>query len=284
MFVGLAAAIQNKEIAYPQSEITEELLSFEYEYTRQVEEWLETGKVMSAGAKSTRGWDDGRMVTFLQREKEDAHDYRYFPDPDLVPLKIDDAWVDEVRKQLPELPAARETRYRDELGLSEVDARAIIDDVALCAFFEQVLATGADAKRAAAVLRNYGAKRANDQGVQVHELGVTPQQIKDIIALVDADKISSSAADKLFGLCCESDVSAEALAEKHGLLQVSDTGALEGFVDQVLADAKNAQIVDDIKGGKDKAIGALMGQIMKLSKGQANPKLVTDLIRKKLLG
>ena len=134
------------------------------------------------------------------------------------------------------------------------------------------------------MLLNYGAKRANERGCAIHELGITPEQIKQIAQLAADDKIGSSAADELFGFCCDSADSAQVLAQKHGLLQVSDTGALEGYVDQVLAEPKNAKIVGDIKAGKDKAIGALLGQIMKLSKGQANPKLVGDLIKKKVRG
>ena len=119
-----------------------------YEYQRQVEEWLETGRVMGGGEKSTRGWDDQNQVTLMQREKEDAHDYRYFPDPDLVPVVIDDAWIERIKAQLPELPLVREARYVNELGLNVKDARALIDEPRACAFYEETLAAGVDAKRA----------------------------------------------------------------------------------------------------------------------------------------
>ena len=258
-----------------------------YEQQRQVEDWLETGRVMGMGMKVTRGWDDVKQVTTPQREKEDAHDYRYFPDPDLVPLNVSDDWVESVRSQLPELPLQREQRYVHELGLNVKDARAIIDEREVCLFFEAVLAQGVDAKRAAAILLNYGAKRANEQGCLVSQLGVTPQQIKEIADLAAADKIGSTAADDLFGLCCQPENQGQAaqdLAQKHGLLQVSDTSELEGFIDQVLADSKNAKAVADIEAGKDKAIGALMGQIMKLSKGRANPKIVGEMIKQRVRG
>ena len=258
--------------------------SIRHEYQRQVEEWLQTGRVMGGGQKSTRGWDDINMVTLLQREKEDAHDYRYFPDPDLVPVVVDDAWIDRIKAKLPELPIQREARYVNKLGLNVKDARAVIDEPATCTFFEETLTAGVEPKRAAAMLLNYGAKRANEKGCLLNELGITPEQIKGIADLAAADKIGSSAADELFGHCCDSADTAESLAEKHGLLQVSDTSALEGFIDEVLANPKNAKIVDDIKSGKDKAIGALLGQIMKLSKGQANPKVVGEMIKKKVRG
>ena len=255
-----------------------------YEYQRQIDEWLETGGVMTQRAKRTRGWDDQNMCTVHQREKEDADEYRYFPDPDLVPITISDQWLDRIKADLPELPLQRQRRYVDDLGVSHVDARSIIDEPRVADFFEAVLELGADPQRVAAMLLNYGAKRANDRKCRIDELGISPVQIKQIVDLTGADKISSSAADELFGLCCESDDSAAQLADRHDLVQVSDTGALEAYVDQVLAEARNQKLVADIKGGKDKAIGALIGQVMKLSRGQANPKLVTDVIRQKVVG
>ena len=256
--------------------------SIAYEYGRQVDDWLKTGRVMGAGEKSTRGWDDVKGVTFLQREKEDAHDYRYFPDPDLVPVVISDQWIDQVRATIPELPMQRRQRYIANFGLNPKTARQLIDEPASANFYEDVLATGADPKRAAAVLLNYGAKRANERDTGIDQLGITPEQVHDIIALSSHDKIGSTAADALFGLCCDSNEPAERLAETHGMLQVSDTGELDGFIDQVLADPKNEKTINDIRAGKDNAIGALIGQIMKLSRGKANPKVVTGMIKEKL--
>ncbi len=252
--------------------------AIQHEYERQVEEWLESGTVMKPGSKSTRGWDDVRGVTVLQREKEEAHDYRYFPDPDLVAVVVDDAWRDRVRARLPELPLAKLRRYRGELGLNEKDAHALADEPATARFFEVVLALGVDAKRASNMLLNYGLKRANEGGFGIDELGITPEQVRDIADLAAADRIGSSAADELFGLCCEHAAPAEALAEQHGLLQVSDSGALEGYIDQVLADPKMAKAVADIRAGKGQAVGAILGQVMRLSGGQANPKLVREMV------
>ncbi|MEX0887723.1 MAG: Asp-tRNA(Asn)/Glu-tRNA(Gln) amidotransferase subunit GatB [Phycisphaeraceae bacterium] len=253
-----------------------------YEYHRQIEQWLETGRVMQPGAKSTRGWDDVREVTVLQREKEEAHDYRYFPDPDLVELHVDDAWIERIAGQVPELPLARQRRYV-ALGLNVKDARALVDDPAEARFFDDVLAEDVDPKRAATLLLNYGAKHANERGVNLADLPITAGQVAGVAALLAAEKIGSSAADQLFGFCCDDPAaSAEQLADRHNLLQVSDTGTLEQYVDEVLADPRNEKAVGDIKAGKGKAVGALMGQIMKLSKGQANPKLVTEMIKQKL--
>ena len=254
-----------------------------YEYTRQIEEWQETGKVMGAGAKSTRGWDDARQATYLQREKEDAHDYRYFPDPDLLPVVVDDAWLERVRGCLPELPLAREKRFVGTLGLGHAEAQQIMEEPKLTRFFEAVVSEGVPAKRAAAILLNNLARRANARGVAVSDLGITPSQIKAVEALAAGSKISSSAADELYALCCEdSGADPVKLAESKGLMQVSDTGALDAWIDQALA--ANPKAVEAIKGGKDAAIGSLVGAVMKLSKGKANPKLIGEMIRKKILG
>ncbi|MBB6428707.1 Asp-tRNA(Asn)/Glu-tRNA(Gln) amidotransferase subunit GatB [Algisphaera agarilytica] len=262
-----------------------------HEHHRQVEQWLEDGRVMGARAKSTRGWDDVKLVTTPQREKEDADEYRYFPDPDLVTLKIGDDWLDRLRAEQPELPLAKKARYIGEYGLKPIDADNLLAEPANTRFFEDcVLAARADGgpvsepRRVAAMLLNAGAKRANEAGVFLDGLGITPQQVADTVALQDADKISASAADTLFGHACTSDDPAEKLAEQHGLLQVSDEGQLDEWIDQILADPKNEKAIEQIKGGKEKAIGALLGQIMKLSKGQANPKAVGDKIKAKLLG
>jgi len=257
--------------------------AIQYEHRRQVQEWSDTGVVMKPGTKSTRGWDDHKGVTFLQREKEEAHDYRYFPDPDLVPVVVSDEWVEAIRAKLPELPEARRRRYVESLGLNPKDAANLIDEPAGTRFFEAVLKEGADPKRAAALLLNYGAKLANDRNCRIDQLGITPAQVAGIAALLDGNKISSNAAADLFALAPGSGgATAEQLAEHHGLLQVSDTAALEAFVDQVLADPRNEKTVADLRGGKDKAIGALMGQIMKLSKGKANPQVVTQMVKKKV--
>ena len=261
-----------------------------HEYERQVDEWLRTGKVMKPGTKSTRGWNDATGTTFLQREKEEADDYRYFPDPDLTPVVVTDEWIERLRKRLPELPAAKEKRYVEVLGLSAKDAQQLLAEAKTAAFFDAVVTVGADARRAAKLLLNTAAKRANEQGRAIHELGITAGQVKEILDLVAGGKMSSAGADELFGVCCEEAsrgavaLSLATLAESRGLLQVSDSSALESFVATVLADAKNAKAIADIKAGKDKAIASLMGQVMKLSKGQANAQVVGEMIKAKIAG
>ncbi|MEM7626230.1 MAG: Asp-tRNA(Asn)/Glu-tRNA(Gln) amidotransferase subunit GatB [Planctomycetota bacterium] len=265
--------------------------SIVHEHHRQVELWLEDGQVMGARAKSTRGWDDNKLETTKQRDKEDADQYRYFPDPDLVTLEVSDDWREALRAELPEMPLVKKTRYVDEYGLKPIDADNLLAEPANTRFFEACLGVPASAgmgspepRRVAAMLLNAGAKRANEAGVALDGLGITPQQVAAVVALQDADKTSASAADTLFGYACSSDDPAEKLAEQHGLLQVSDDGQLDEWIAAVLADPKNEKAIEQIKGGKDKAIGALLGQIMKLSKGQANPKVVGEKIKQKLAG
>jgi aspartyl-tRNA(Asn)/glutamyl-tRNA(Gln) amidotransferase subunit B len=219
----------------------------------------------------------------MQREKEDADEYRYFPDPDLLPVEIDAEWVEALRSAMPEAPDAVLERLRSA-GVGEKEARAIVDDPSLTRFFEACEALVGDPKRVAALLLNTGAKHANERGVSVGESGVSAEQVAGIVALLDEDKVSSSGADRLFALCMDRDEPAAALAESHGLMQLSDAGAIEGYVDQVVADPKNAKAIEQIRGGKDKAVGALMGQVMKLSRGQANPKLARDRILAKVKG
>ena len=167
------------------------------------------------------------------------------------------------------------------MNTKQVDA--LLAEPATTQLFDAVLATGTSAKRATAILLNYAAKRSNELNINMNKLGITAQQIHDIAKLADDDKIGSTAAADLFNLCCDNPGdSAEELANDHKLIQVSDTGALDAMIDEVLANPKSAKAVEDIKAGKDKAIGMLMGQIMKLSKGSANPKVVTQMIKQKL--
>lgn len=254
-----------------------------HEYSRQIEEWLETGRVMGQRAKTTRGWDDIRQVTTLQRHKEDADEYRYFPDPDLVPLEVDQAWLDRLRSRMPEMPAALLQRYVGDYKLNIKDARALVEEPGLTRFFESVVAERVEPKRAAAMLLNYGQKRANERGCGVHELGITPAQIRQIVELADNDRIGSSAADELFGLLCEPDMenqSVESLATERKLIQVSDDSAMASWIEQAIAE--QPQAADDVRKGKMAAIGRLVGAVMKASGGQANPKLAQQKLREAL--
>lgn len=256
--------------------------AIQYERVEQVRRWKKDGVVMGLGAKSTRGWDDNKLVTTMQREKEDAHDYRYFPDPDLVPVTVSEELIEQLGAEVPELPLARQRRYMDDYQLNVKEARALTDEREVCFFYEDIIAAGVDPKRAATILLNNLARRANEQGCLVSDLGVTAQQVAAVQALADDDKISSNGADDLFGLCIEhgADADPAKLAEENGLLQVSDEGALDAWVDEAIA--AEPQAADDVRNGKNAAIGRLVGAVMKASKGQANPKSVQQKLREKL--
>lgn len=262
----------------------------EYEQARQPERWRTDGRVMGPGAKTTRGWNDVENKTFVQREKEDAHDYRYFPDPDLAPVVVSEAWREEVRSRLPELPHERAARYESERGLSAKDALALTEERDVCYFFEVAVEAAIQAgtptsvawKQAANMVLQSGAKRANERGALTNELGITPAQIAGIIALRQADEIGSSAADELFGILCDSDAEARAAAQQHNLLQVRDEGAMQAWVDAAISDPANAKSVEDIRGGKLSAIGRLVGAVMKASGGRADAKLAQEKLKETL--
>jgi aspartyl-tRNA(Asn)/glutamyl-tRNA(Gln) amidotransferase subunit B len=252
--------------------------AIEYEHHRQVEEWLETGRVMGERAKTTRGWDDARGVTTLQRHKEDADEYRYFPDPDLVPVTFTEEQIEQLRAQIPELPHERRQRYVADFGLSPVEARTLTDERDVCLFFESVVEAGVDPRRTAAILLNNLAKRANDRNCLISDLAITREQVATIERMQAEKQISSNGADQLYGLCCEQGAEADPaeLAERKGFLQISDDSALDAWIEQVIADPANEKTVADVRGGKDAAVGRLIGNVMKLSRGQANPQLVRE--------
>ncbi|MEC9372427.1 MAG: Asp-tRNA(Asn)/Glu-tRNA(Gln) amidotransferase subunit GatB [Planctomycetota bacterium] len=264
--------------------------AIEYELAQQPVRWRQDGKEMGPGAKSTRGWDDDRGESFLQREKEDAHDYRYFSDPDLLPVRISAEWVERVRAGLPELPQQRRKRYASDFGIAEKEAAVLVEERAVCDFFERAVdstgKTGLErekiGKTVANLILQYGMKRANERDTLASELGISPEQVGQIALLREEGAIGSNAADEVFGALCESDESAEAAAKRLNLIQVTDTAALEGWVDAVIADPANAQTVEDVRGGKMAAIGRLVGGVMKQSGGQADAKKVQEMLRVKL--
>ena len=257
--------------------------AIEHEFKRQEKEWRETGKVMGPGAKSTRGWDDAKLVTVLQREKEDAHDYRYFPDPDLVPVVVDDAWLQEVSAMLPELPASRRARYVEEMNLREKDAAVLVEERELALFFEATVeAASSDGASVAKLLLNQCAKRANEIGCGIHELGITPEQVAGIIGLREADEIGAQSIDQLIAMLCESDDSARDVADRGGMLVVLDESQLDAWCDDAIA--ANEQAAEDVRNGKMAAIGRLVGHVMKSSGGSVDAKAVQARLREKLSG
>ena len=257
--------------------------SVAYEIRRQLDDFLESGRTMQMGNKSTRGWDDEHEATVLQREKEEAHDYRYFPDPDLVPVTTTPQWLDEVRSRLCELPLQRQVRYVREYGLSEYDAGVLTADRSTADFFEQTVRDGGDPKRVCNLLTQVGLKLANERGRDLPGLGLKAADVADLAKMVNAGAVSASAANTLLGAMVETGKKPDVLAQELNLVQKSDAGELEAIVDQVLA-ANPAAVADVTSGGKksQKARGFLLGQVMQKTKGQANPKVAAEILNKKL--
>ncbi|MGF1634882.1 MAG: Asp-tRNA(Asn)/Glu-tRNA(Gln) amidotransferase subunit GatB [Phycisphaerae bacterium] len=249
----------------------------DYEAVRQVKVWEETGQL---GRKSTFGWDDQRNATVLQREKEEAHDYRYFPDPDLVPVEVDDAWLGRLRAEIGEMPQVRQKRYRNELGLDEKTAALLAGERALGDYYEQVIGAGVEAKRAANLMEALREVAAEKQQA-VEDLGVSPAGLAEVAQLVAANKIAASkeVTKKVMARMSESPGTAEQAATDLQLIQSTDTGALDAAIDAVIA--ANPQPLQDYRGGKQSAVGALVGLVMKQGKG-LNPKLVQQRLREKL--
>ncbi len=257
--------------------------SIAYEVRRQLHEFKETGKTLQMGNKRTYGWDDAKQMTVLQREKEEAHDYRYFPDPDLVPVEVDSAWLGDITSRLCELPIQMQLRFQQEYGLNDYDAGVLTGDRGTAEFFDAVVKQGADAKRVCNLLTQTGLRLANERSVTVDRLGITPEMLAKLAKMTDAGDISATAATTIFEEMAQNGGDPMQIAEAKNLLQKSDSGEIEAMVDAVLAE--NAEAVEDAKANPKKAkkaMGFLTGQVIKKSKGQANPKIVSELLTQKL--
>jgi aspartyl-tRNA(Asn)/glutamyl-tRNA(Gln) amidotransferase subunit B len=248
----------------------------DFEIARQLRQWQETG---SLGKKSTYGWDESTQSTFHQRDKEEANDYRYFPDPDLMPVEVSEQWLTDLKSQIGELPAARRKRYIEAIGLSPAEADILAGDRTTGDFFEQTMSSGASAKRASNLVINVLATLANEKNTRVSDLGIDAQQVAKVAGMMDANQIAAASALPLLREMAGSDNNVESIAQKLGLLQSSDTGAIDKAIDAVLA--QNPKPVADYKGGKQAALGSLVGMVMKSSKG-LNPKLVQERLKAKL--
>ena len=252
-------------------------MAINYEVARQIEILEDGGRI----DQETRLFDTSTGMTRAMRSKEDAHDYRYFPDPDLLPLQLDQDWVDGLKQNLPELPDALKARLINDFGLSPYDATVISEDRATAAFYEDV-AKGRDAKLAAnwMTVELFGA--LNKLGKTLAESPITPSQLGELVGLIGDGTISGRIAKDVFAEMVETGGNAATIIEEKGLKQVSDTGAIEAMIDDVLA--TNQDKVDEYRGGKDKLFGFFVGQVMKASKGQANPGMVNQLLKSKLDG
>jgi aspartyl-tRNA(Asn)/glutamyl-tRNA(Gln) amidotransferase subunit B len=252
--------------------------AIEYEIERQIEVIEEGGKIV----QETRLFDPNTGMTRSMRGKEEAHDYRYFPDPDLVPLVISDDRIEDIRLGLPELPEAKRHRYQEELGLSPYDAEVLTADRELAAYYETCLAAGAPAKSAANWVMGEVTRGLNDAGFAIAACPVTPGHLAALLALIEKGTISGKIAKAVFDEIWKTGRDPERIVEEKGLVQVSDTGEIERIIDDIMA--ANAGQVEEYRGGKEKVFGFFVGQVMRASKGKANPAVVNDLLLKKLKG
>lgn len=230
--------------------------------------------------QETRGWNDDRGETYLMRVKEDAHDYRYFPEPDLMPVTFTDAEIEAVRKQLPELPAQMRERFVRDYGLTEYDADVITHDKAVAAYFNQAADAAKNPKLAANWIISELLRELSDGGVSINECVITPVQLATLVNLIEDGTISGKIAKTVFAKMFESGKDPAKIVEEEGLVQVTDESAIETFVDQAIA--ANQPQVQQYKDGNEKVLQFFVGQIMKLSRGKANPPMVIKLLKSKL--
>ncbi len=250
--------------------------AIQFEIERQIDLVESGGEVV----QETLLWDASKLETRQMRSKEEAHDYRYFPEPDLPPVVVTDEMLNDIRSELPEMPSVRFERFISELKLGKEDASILTENRYLADYFEDVLELHNDAKAVANVILTEVLRVLNERSITIREFPISVDRLAGLIKLKAEDKINSSAMQKIFNEMLTEELSAEKLAEKLNLLQVSDTGFVEPIIDEVIA--KNPDEVARFKEGKNALIGFFIGQVMKQSKGKANPKQVRELLIQKL--
>ena len=247
-----------------------------YEIHRQ-EMVLDNGGIIE---QQTLLWDANRNVAEAMRNKEYSHDYRYFPDPDLVPLNISDEFVENIKKTMPELPEAKRSRFQSEYNLPEYDAGVLTESPQLADYFETTAKAVRDKKAASNWIMGQVLKAVKDIGGNLADLKVTPAYLAEILMMLDSQKINANAAKTVFEDCLKTGKAPAHIVNEKGLTQVSDTGAIESAIADVISN--HANDVQDYLAGNDKVLGFLIGQVMRATKGKANPKMVNELLREKL--
>ena len=250
--------------------------AIEGERSRQID-LIEAGKKV---VQETRRWDDTKEYSYPMRSKEDAKDYRYFPDPDLPPVFIDDEWMERIRESIPELRPEKKARYIREFGLPEYDAGILTGTKKLADIFEETVALGANPKKASNWLMVETLRLLKENSEEPEDIRFSPAHLASLISLAESGAVNSTVAKEVFEKMYESDIDPKAYVEENGLMTVNDEGALEEVVDRVIAD--NPKVVEEFKGGKEKVLGFLVGQVMKAMKGKANPKSAGDMLKTKL--
>jgi aspartyl-tRNA(Asn)/glutamyl-tRNA(Gln) amidotransferase subunit B len=250
--------------------------AIDYEIKRQIS-LIESGKTI---VQETRGWNSAEGVTESMRAKEQAHDYRYFPEPDLPVLIIDSARKERVRSEMPELPAARQARFQSELGLSEYDSAVLTSTQELAHYFESVKAVCNNPKVAANWVMNELLGRLNAAGKEIEASPVSSESMSELVSKIESQEISGKIAKTVFEEMFATGKSPSAIIKEKGLVQISDAGQLESVIKQIIAN--NPAQLADYKAGKVKLLGFFVGQAMKETKGQANPQVLNDLVKKLL--
>ena len=250
--------------------------AIQYEIERQTETIEDGGTIV----QETRLWSDAEGATFSMRSKEEAHDYRYFPEPDLVPFTLSRETVEEIRKTLPELPLERAKRFIKEFGLSEYDAYVLVQEKKLAGYFEACVHAGASAKSASNWIQNELLALLNAKNIAIENCSVSPHALTGLIRLVENRTTTSTTAKNVLLDMFVTGKSAEMIVKEKGLTQISDTGLIEKAVEKAIA--ANPTVVAEFKAGKQKALGALVGAVMKETGGKANPQLANEILRRKL--
>ncbi len=257
--------------------------SVDFEIQRQLDAFHEDGITLEMGNKTTRGWDDVRQVTVLQREKEEAHDYRYFPEPDLLPIKMNNAWLEQIQSRVCELPLQKQRRFVTDYHLSDYDARVLTAERAAAEFFDEIVQDGADPKRVCNLLTQVGMKLANEGDCALADLGLSGPAVARLAQMIEQGQVSATAGNTILEQMVKTGKEPQILAEQLNLMQKSDSNELAVIIESIMA--ANAQAVDDVRaGGKKskKAQGFLLGQVMQQTKGQANPRVVSEILAGKL--
>ncbi|MCX7950177.1 MAG: Asp-tRNA(Asn)/Glu-tRNA(Gln) amidotransferase subunit GatB, partial [Treponemataceae bacterium] len=248
----------------------------EAEAQRQINEIESGGKII----QETRRWDDNKGISYAMRSKEEAHDYRYFPEPDLVPIVVGEEWVEEIRAALPELPGARRKRYVNEFGLPEYDASILTNSKCLADFFEEAVSKSSNAKAVSNWIMGDVLRILKDRNMEPDAIPFPGEYLAKLIGLIDKGTISGTIAKKVFEKMFDTKKDPEVIVKEEGLEVVSDEGALVEVVRKILE--ANPQSVEDYRSGKEKAFGFLVGQAMKETRGKANPQLINKILKDEL--
>ncbi len=250
--------------------------ALEYEIKRQIRVVEEGGKVI----QETRLWDSAKGITESMRSKEEAHDYRYFPEPDLVPIAAEQRWIDEIGASLPELPDVKRERFTSEYGLPEYDADLLTTEKAVAEWFEESIKAGGQPKAVANWMMGDLMRLLNEENREIADCPLKPPQLADMLKLIDKGTISGKIAKTVFEEMYRSEKNAEEIVREKGLVQISDESAIEKIVDEVIA--KHQKEAARFRAGEEKLLGFFVGQAMKAMKGKANPQVLNELLRKKL--